>query len=174
MATPPLSELEQRHKWLVDHIPYRIRAVLTGLPIDPPWHVPLVAQWMQAERLANDCAWAAVHEGRLSAMRWLIEFIGIKESKGRAVPSKNERRTDTFIDSFPGGILHPLDGADAKKLADLWKGCSQAGGHATHGTEHPDTSDTRLAEALTIILGHLERTIYAEHKINLFDAVRGK
>jgi hypothetical protein len=108
-------------------------------------------------------------------MRWLIEFVGIKEKDGRAVESipNRSRPTDAYINAFSGGILLTSSRAEAQMLASLWKGCSQASGHATHGTQHPDVSDQRLAEALTIIITHLELTIYAKSKTSLLQSVRG-
>ena len=173
MPTPPLSDSGEQRRWLVDHIPYRIRAVLTGLPIDPPWRIPLSSGGMQRDPLANACAWAAIHEGRLSAMRWLIGFIGIKmDRNGGPGASKRGRDTDTFISDLPGGVRFDPNADGADTLATVWLGCSQAGGHATHGTEHPDISDTRLAAALFLVLTHLERSIYAKAGINLIELIR--
>ena len=39
-------------------------------------------------------------------------------------------------------------------------GLSQATSHPTEGTNHPDVREPRLAAALTIIIGHLQRTVY--------------
>jgi len=164
---------QEQREWLLGHIPYRIRAVLPGIPMKAPWLVQVEPTIMQPRPFPNHCVWAALHEGRLAAMRWLIEFVGIKEKEGHAVNSKSRspRVTDAYIDAFPGGILFTPSRVDAQILASLWKGCSQASGHATHGTNHPDVSDRRLAEALTVIIAHLEQTIYRANGINLFDAV---
>jgi hypothetical protein len=106
-------------------------------------------------------------------MRWMIGFIGIKmDRNGLPGTSKRGRETDTFISDFPGDVRFDPNAGGADTLATVWLGCSQAGGHTTHGTEQPDISDKRLAAALLLVLTHLERTIYAKAGINLVELIR--
>ena len=45
-------------------------------------------------------------------------------------------------------------------LADVWKGCAQASSHATHASGHPSVSEEVLTVALTLIIDHLQNTVY--------------
>lgn len=174
MSSSQLLGKDEQRKWLVEHIPYRVRAALPGIPMKTPWAVHLRPIVLQPDRLANHCVWAALHEGRLTALRWLIEFVGIKESKGVAAEWTPTRRTDVRIDSINGGIVFTPSRPDALTLAMVWQGCSQASGHATQGTNHPDVSDQKLADALALIVAHLELTIYSKNQMNLLGIIRGK
>jgi hypothetical protein len=172
MYSPQLLGRDEQRKWLAEDIPYRIRAALPGIPMKTPWAVAMRPVVLQLDTFANHCVWAALHEGRLTALRWLIEFVGIKESKGVAAEWTPTRQTDVRIDSIHGGVVFTPSRPDALKLAMVWQGCSQASGHATEGTNHPDVSDQSLADALAIIIAHLEVTIYATNQMNLFGIVR--
>jgi len=58
----------------------------------------------------------------------------------------------------------------AADLASVWKGCSQASSHATSGA-HPDVRESGLANALAIVLEHMQNTIYQKAGKNLRDYV---
>jgi hypothetical protein len=160
---PSLLPADEQQQWLRDHIPHRIRAVLPGIPIQNPWLI----QWqlaIRAEPHGMHCLQNAIWEGRLTAMRWLIMFVGISEYKGKAVSySLKHPKTDVRIDRIDNGVLFDHNLPNALKLALLWKGCSQATSHPTQGTSHPPCGNDQLAEGLNIVINHLEQTIYAKN-----------
>src|SRR5271156_6246931 len=102
----------EQARWLKDHIPHRIRAAAARLPmensllqvtatIDPH---PLTAQGRVFWRFATDSIW----QGRLVAMRWLIEFIGVKESsQGQPAECQHNPKFphDVFIVDIAGGVF---------------------------------------------------------------------
>lgn len=174
-VVPPARMLgpAEQNEWLVKHIPHRIRAVAAGIQMQPPWYVPIPKFEEKSDPAALHCVWAAIHEGRLAAIRWLIEFLGISEQNGTAVKAQLRGLHDVRIDSIAGGKLFPRGQPNAVKLAKIWKGCSQASSHATSGSCHPDVNDEKLAEALAVIIEHLERTIYAGSPVNLREKTFG-
>jgi len=94
-------------------------------------------------------------------MRWLIFFVGIMEKEGKAIETVYTRNaTDVWIGRFDGGALLSPHSGNAATLAQVYKGCTQATGHPTEGTNHPDVGEQRLSAALKIVLDHLQRTIY--------------
>lgn len=115
-----------------------------------------------------------MHEGRMTSMRWLVMFVGIGDiDKETGIPQRpfiKEALQDVMIDRFRGGRLFEPKAPDAPKLSRVWKGCRQATSHPTEGTNHPAVSAEKLAEALSIVIDHLERTIYPANGKNLFDA----
>jgi hypothetical protein len=97
----------------------------------------------------------------MTALRWLIMFIGIKQDRfGLPCEAELGPATDMRIDGIAGGMLFMPSHADARKLANVWRGCSQATSHATDGANHPPVTEPYLAEALQIVIDHLESTIY--------------
>ncbi len=123
------------------------------------------------------CICRSVDEGRLAAMRWLIEFVGIvrSESSKLAVPkTPHSNGFDVMITDCSGGMAFNPKSSDAQKLADLWKGCSQASMHATGDTGHPDVSPPKIAEVLEIVLSHLDAHLYQPNGLKLIEIVRGK
>ena len=98
----------------------------------------------------------------MAAIRWLIEFVGIRESNGQPVRPK-PYRTQVSMSLIQGGEGQEIDllSREAAILAKVWKGCSQASGHPTQDTNHPPVDPKVLDEALRIIVKHLERTIYS-------------
>lgn len=158
----------EQARWLKDHIPHRIRAAAARLPmensllqvtatIDPH---PLTPPGRIFWRFATDSIW----QGRLVAARWLIEFVGIKESD-KCIPVQCRRNPkfphDVFIDNLAGGVLFRPNAPEAQLLAQVWGGCSQASSHATTDThKHHSINERPLAEALTIILDYLQAGIY--------------
>ncbi len=161
----PVSDAE-RQKWLTRDIPDRIRACLYELPMPAPWRLPLVSVSHFAPEIG--CLLAGTHEGRMTAMRWLILFVGLKgDRKWRPVVEEIERDTDMRIDRL-GGSLFPVGRAESHRLSKIWIGCSQATSHPTLGTNHPPVDPTALAEALQLIVDHLQRELYAKHGRDLF------
>jgi hypothetical protein len=162
-------DADQQARWLKEHIPHRIRAAAARLPmensllqvtatIDPH---PLTAQGRIFWRFATDSIW----QGRLVAMRWLIEFIGVREnSQGQPAKCQHNPRFphDVFIDDLAGGALFCPNAPEAQLLARVWGGCSQASSHATSDAhKHHPIDEKTLAEALTVIMDYLEAGIYA-------------
>ncbi|HTB61986.1 MAG TPA: hypothetical protein VK737_00240 [Opitutales bacterium] len=151
-----MNEKEQQ-EWLNKHIPHRVCACLS----DSKQGSQILAEKSDSEKVHHIDLFTktAAFEGRLAAIRWLIEFVGISEAGGKA---KRPRRqsTDAYILKINGGKEIELDSKNAKILARVWKGCSQASSHPTFGSEHPPVGKDELSEALQIILEHLDSTIY--------------
>jgi len=169
---------DEQTQWLTTHIPHRVRAATARLDmtrsllgvralIDPECRtVTDKVYW----RCSTDSIW----EGRLAATRWLIEFVGIKEGPegNPAVAGKSKHGKDVRIDDLEGGELFDHSTDQGRRLASLWKGCSQASGHATKAYDHPSVSDKKeLPDGLAIILDHLQRTIYQKAGMNIRDHV---
>jgi hypothetical protein len=169
----------EQERWLKEHIPHRIRAAAARLPmqnsllrvtatIDPLRTTPESRLFW---RFATDSIW----QGRLVAMRWLIEFIGIKES-AQSIPARCQHSPkfphDVFIVDLAGGAYFSLNTPDAQLLARVWGGCSQASSHATTDkhTHHPIDENT-LAKALTVIVDYLQAGIYDTAGAKLRDYV---
>jgi hypothetical protein len=54
----------------------------------------------------------------------------------------------------------------------VWKGCSQASSHATNEYNHPAGNDQKeLPDALTMILNHLQDTVYNKASKSVSDCV---
>jgi hypothetical protein len=89
-----------------------------------------------------------------------------------ARPSIFDRDKDVFITRIDGGQLRlfPLDD-NAKILARVWAGCSKATAHPTNRTAHPKVDEPELAAALTLVVTHLQDTIYAKVGKSLIDFV---
>ena len=164
---PPLDDAIQ-HKWLVQHIPHRIRAALPreSHQMPHPWTVKMHLPALVPVR----CIANSVHEGRHGALRWLIYFVGITEQNGKAIKTRfTTNPTDVWIERFKTGSLFDLNSPDAVKLALVWRGCTQATGHPTEGTQHPDIREAKMNGALLIIIDHLQKTIYAAQGRSLGD-----
>lgn len=152
-------------EWLHDHIPHRIRVMLasterlqklTGTN-EPNWPDPIV------RRCWTDAVW----EGRLSALRWLCEFVGVKQdNNGRPVQAKPSGRhsTDIWIDHLPNGLPVGIGSPEATTLADAWRACTQGSVHPTHGSGHPPIGDLQREEAFSVICEHLSMTIYRDKR----------
>lgn len=153
----------QQESWLQKDIPHRIRAALPGLRIKGPWGVDFSPQ---ADPLSNRCVGDSIWEGRLAALRWLISFVGVVERKGKA-DRPNLKKTDVTIGDIVGGVQFSLVSLDAMKLARVWKGCSQGSSHPTVSTNHPRVDEPEQADALLIVIGHLEKTIYVAANLDL-------
>ncbi len=151
--------LSNQDQWLTEHIPHRFRSCLVGLPLQDEL-MTAIADGKTRDSIKAHCLLSAVSEGRMAAIRWLIEFVGIRDFNGKPGHPK-PRRTDVSITCIQGG--EPIDPSshDAAILAKVWKGCSQASGHPTQDTNHPPVDSPALDEALRIIVDHLKRTIYS-------------
>jgi hypothetical protein len=117
----------------------------------------------EADKIYWRCATDSIWEGRLAAIRWLIEFVGIKQDRmgNPALCEKTKFGKDVRIDDLDGGRLLGHSTPEGRHLASVWKGCSQASSHATNAYTHSSVSDKEdLPEALKIILDHLQNTIY--------------
>jgi hypothetical protein len=101
-------------------------------------------------------------------MRWLIFFVGIMEKGGKAIETiYTTKATDVWIGRFDHGQMFDPKSSDAAKLALVYKGCTQATGHPTEGTNHPNITEQPLSEALQIVINHLQKTIYDAQGRNL-------
>jgi hypothetical protein len=160
---PQLLPPDKQLRWLIEHIPHRIRAVLPGLPMSVPWLLTSQKLVLEndADRIAMRCSGNSAWEGRMTAMRWLIMFVGIQEENGVATETRLRKSTDVRIDFIKGGVTVTLSRPEALKMARVWRGCSQATSHPTQDTNHPDVREKSLAEALGIVIDHLQRTIYS-------------
>jgi hypothetical protein len=165
--TRPLLTSTDVEEWLACHVPYRVRASLTGLALQDEF-LPPDADEERRRKIAEHCFKSSAWEGRLVAVRWLIEFIGAAEDPDSdPMKKKKTRTTDVVIVQLPGVEKFPRASDDAKFLFKVWKGCSQASGHPTRATNHPSVDPEKLDKALRIIVQHLERTIYASGRRNL-------
>jgi hypothetical protein len=101
---------DEQNNWLTVHIPHRVRAAIARLHLEESLlHVaPFIdpdRPTVQAEiywSRATDSIW----EGRLAAIRWLIEFVGIKQNDdGKPAVSKPNKfhPEDVWIEYFDGG-----------------------------------------------------------------------
>jgi len=169
---------QEQSKWITTHIPHRVRAAIARLPlegsllrvtasIDPELRT-------EVDKIYWRCATDSIWEGRLTATRWLIEFVGVKQDRrgNPAVCEKNKFGNDVRIDDFDGGKLLAHSTHEGQLLASVWKGCSQASSHATNAYRHPSVDDrTVLPEVLRIVLDHLQKTIYDKASKNVRDSV---
>jgi len=163
------------------HIPHRIRvgiALLEGMEKSFLGAKVIIAPQCRSKK--RKLYWRivtnSVFEGRLVATRWLIEFVGVKQGSN-GEPCKRQKNpkfpADVRIDDLAGGELLDFRTTNGKCLADIWQGCSQASVHATHKSGHPSVSDSQIANALTIITGHLQETVYKEASLDVRDYVFG-
>ena len=107
------------------------------------------------------CATDSINEGRLAATRYLIEFIGIRADKKTGKPARRDPQCpDDFNITDLGGRLLSKSDPRADCLAKIWTASTKATSHATHDSKHPEAGDEKLMEALTIIVQHLQDTIY--------------
>ena len=150
---------EEQNQWLVQHIPHRLRACLAFSDVQKEL-MPDTADQESQRNIEAYCLLIAALEGRMAAIRWLIEFVGICDRNGK--PGRPTlRKTDVSITSIQGGKLIDCSSPDATILADVWKACSQASAHPTSDTNHPPINRQTLDAALRIIVKHLEQTIYS-------------
>jgi hypothetical protein len=119
-----------------------------NIPFDPPGTV------------AGRCNGDSVYQGRQNSIRWLINFVGV-------VPPKYPR--DVWIEHFRGGKGCSIKrwSANGKILMAAWKGCSKASSHPTQGSRHSKVNEPELSAALTIVIDHLQTTIYLARGLNV-------
>lgn len=157
--------------WLARHIPHRVRAAMAmmdmrGTVLDAHAVIEPPSERETQARIYWRCLTDSIWEGRLTAMRWLIEFVGIQmDRKGKPASTVKPSRKgafpfDVFIDSFDGGVLVDPTSSDGQVLAGFWKACSQASSHATDASGHSPVNEAELKQALTIVVEHLQKTIY--------------
>jgi hypothetical protein len=158
--------------WYVQHIPHRVRSALAGTEMlvfklhdrfgkenvrTAGFDARVTSQ---ADSVALHCVDNAVWEGRLTATRWLIDFLGVSCDK-HGQPGRPASKTHDWRIDKMGGALFPLTGADAQKLADVWLGCTKATSHPTRGSGHPPVDPTELNAAVAIVIDYLDRTLYS-------------
>lgn len=154
--------------WLHEHIPYRL---VGASPLTPH-----LAKWDITQNhlvLPTGLKGVAVNysllQGQRAALRWLIEFVGIRRGRdGKPAPSQaalESDPTDVGIWLFPNGYnmldTHPA----ARELADMWKGCSQAISHPTTATNHPSVLTPEVVSAFGKVVDYLETGIYQTYNL---------
>ncbi|MDD2764821.1 MAG: hypothetical protein PHE83_12700 [Opitutaceae bacterium] len=153
-----LTKAEQQ-EWLRQHIPHRVGGSIACTEVLDE-KIAASGAVIDQGAVRNRCANHAIWEGRFAATRWLIEFVGVSMDKHGEPTRPHHGDFSARIDNFEGGMLFDLSTPEAKKLAKIWLGCTQATSHATHGSNHPSIRDPERNEALRIIWSHLENTIY--------------
>ncbi|HEY5991426.1 MAG TPA: hypothetical protein VIU10_02510 [Candidatus Udaeobacter sp.] len=151
----------EQNEWLAEHIPHRFRACIACLPFQEEC-MPQSADEGTRQIIRDLLVRTAAFEGRLVAMRWLIEFVGVGErNKAGKVCRPRRKPNDVSIEMIEGGKEIDLDSNDAEILANVRKGCTQASAHPTRDTNHPRVNAPELDEALRIIVKHLNHTVYS-------------
>jgi hypothetical protein len=97
----------------------------------------------------------------MAAIRWLIDFIGIRDKEGKPARPRRWGDHDVSITSLPGGREIDLSSHEAEFLRRVWKGCSQSSSHATHDSKHFPVDARTLEKAMRMIVNHLNKTVYA-------------
>ena len=177
-AKIPQVEIEA---WLWQHIPFRVTAGIAGTPICDEWSMEQYSSLPLGLRFV--CLNDATFQGRIAAIRWLIEFVGLQEKADQAlgpqptpsyaarVLASGRQSTDFGVGMLPGGVFLLPTHKDAKLLARTWKGCAQAIGHPTRNTGHPDLDVETLTAVMRILIAHLDATAYQHAKISVKHAV---
>jgi hypothetical protein len=155
-----ISSSSDHNDWLHHHIPHRIRAGLAGLSFTSEF-LPATAGADLRTRFAEACLQNAAFEGRMAGIRWLIDFVGVRDKRGKPARPHRWGDHDVGITSLPGGREIDLDSDEAEILRRAWKGCSQASSHATHDSKHFPVDPKTLEQALRIIVSHLDKTVYS-------------
>src|ERR1043166_6843010 len=105
MNPPQLLTPEEQDRWLTEHIPHRVLAVLPGLILPAPWS-SFEPPAMQGSPAGIRAVQFSIWEGRLTAMRWLIMLIGVGRTlkTGEVLPPHIfDTRTDVTLERFKGG-----------------------------------------------------------------------
>jgi hypothetical protein len=151
-----------RNQWLTQHIPHRLSACLAELPLQSELFMLQVADDALRLTIRAACCERAVWEGRMVAMRWLIDFIGVAANReGNPRLPTRYSDADVSISDILRGQKIELSSPEAAILAKVWQGCSQASSHPTQDSNHPPVDPMTLDHALRIIVNHLQRTIYS-------------
>jgi hypothetical protein len=155
-----LSSMDQI-QWRENHVPHRVRAALAITSLleslqekhrRPPRYVDQVDQ---------HCEHNAIWEGRIAAVRWLIEFIGISADKSGRPARPTRRPNDIGIEHFDAAYRFDVTVPDATVLARAWLACSQRGSHASiDDPTKPPIDNVERDKALKLVLEHLSATIY--------------
>jgi hypothetical protein len=154
----PMNATE-KNQWLAEHVPHRLRACLPFLTLQEEL-MPNAADEKARQKIRGCFLVTAALEGRMVALRWLIEFVGIRERKGK--PDRPRLgNTGVSILCMEGGREIKIPSPEADMLAKVWKACSQASGHPTRDTNHLPLTNAVIDEALRIIVGHLKQSIYS-------------
>src|SRR5258708_1253885 len=100
-----------QEQWLVQHIPHRLRVCLAYSDLQEKL-MPDTADQETRKKIGWHCVLTAAFEGRMAAIRWLIEFVGIRDRKGK--PDRpNRHSTDVSITSIKGGQEIDLSSPEA-------------------------------------------------------------
>ena len=89
------------------------------------------------------------------------------------LPLQNRTRTARVLRLVSwGGALFDTTRQDALKLAKIWQACSRASLHPTMDTNHDPLGANDVANALRIVLAHLETALYKPSGRDLWKIVR--
>jgi hypothetical protein len=167
------SDIEKR-EWLEQHVPHRICAALTWLPMPEEWAVRRPKQ--PNRDFGVWCVDRCVEEGRKATMRWLIESIGVTLSRrtGEPVPTQPHDNGKSVTIAQVGGRMYDMTTKrqDACTLAKIWQACTQASLHPTADTNHTPLRKHDVASALRIVIDHLETALYKPNGLDLRKIVR--
>jgi hypothetical protein len=150
--------------WLDQHIRSRIYATLAR----PAWFRKW-AETTQPAELQQDLHFIlqASWEGRHAALRWLIEFVGIKldGKTGKAARPKPQQHDFRITDL--GGDFVPLSSKEAVELAKLWSDLTKVTSHATHASGHGAINEERLGLAIRFLIKFINDKVYVPRGRNL-------
>ena len=178
--------LKEQEEWLNQHLPNRVAAAWVDLPnMKGEWEwkgqrsLGLVHFAKEVNENQIWCYCRAVENGQKAAMRFLIEFVGIRLKPDLKPDSNNEKKgipdrpskfggeTDVSIQSFTtdGSDLQiALDTIDESSkawiLARVWNGCTQSCVYPTFKTGHYRADPPDLAKGFPIIVEHLQAKLY--------------
>ena len=124
------------------------------------------------------CVDRCVDEGRKAAMRWLIEFVGVRpdtrpDQDNAPLPTVPNPNGKSVTIAQVGGSMFDIETnrEDAWKLARISRACAQASAHPTVDTNHASVKPHDLADALSIVIGHLETALYKPKRLDLWNIV---
>lgn len=192
---PPLTDKlagDTPQQWLSKHLPHRVRVMLAGtkrlneiLPPsanvqevqqpcqDGPWE-PRQCQ-MTTERTRQQCEKNAIWEGRLSTLRWFIEFIGARDEANNSKSKYEDARLSRLCE-----MLHldphklKLSEPEKEYLERFWQACSRRCVHAADpvraGEEAMQLNDEQQSCATGIILRQLKVNLYQQCEDDESDA----
>ncbi len=148
MKRATLTKEEQRY-WLDQHVRTRVYAVIASrqkIRDLQAMHPQGSDLWYHLEFIFHG-TW----EGQHAAMRWLLEFIGVRNRESRQMVS---------ILCFDEGKQVAPENERLPELKEIWLACSKVTSHPTIG-KHPDISELRMFGAAQFIVSHL-REVYAK------------
>jgi hypothetical protein len=167
MASFYIPSNTEKEEWLMQHVPHRVCAGLAWLPMPEKRAVPRPD--LPNMNFGVWCVDRCVEEGNKAAMRWLIEFVGVKHDRKSdgPVPIKADDNGKSVTIAQVGGTMFDTTKPGARKLAKIWQACSQASGHPTADTKHDPLDREALASALCIVIDHLETALYKPSNLDL-------